>query len=136
LLLGGGYTRLLARRPNGKGRAAGKRRFRFLIEAREGRCRVEIYKQGSVYPFSPTTTAHYHYAVLGLNRWLSAGYATQAATEWHNPLSTGFISVFLYPDSVTGGQLRQALNEAVGELLASPQKNGAGQGARLLHGGE
>ena len=121
LLLGGGYTRLLARRPNGRVRAVDKLWFRFRIEAREGRYRVEIYNLGSGYPFS-TTTGHYDYASTEFNRWLSAGYATQAATERHNHLSAGFSEVNLHPDDVTGVQLKQALDEAVGELLTSLQK--------------
>jgi hypothetical protein len=112
----------LARRPNGKVRAVGKLWFRFRIEAREGRYRVEIYNLGSGCPFSPTTTAHYDYASSELNRWLSAGYATQDATERHNSLSAGFVDAALYPDSETSVQLKQSLDEAVGELLASLRK--------------
>jgi hypothetical protein len=120
LLLGGGYTRLLARRPNGKVRGATNLWFRFRIETREGRYRVEIYNLGPGYPFSNSTSLSF--APYELRRWLTSGAATQAATERHNPLNVGFADVSLYPDAQTGDQLKKALDEAVEELLASLRK--------------
>jgi len=120
LLLGGGYTHLLARRPNGNVREVTNLWFRFRIEAREGRYRVEIYNLGSGYPFS--NSVNLNFASYELRRWLTSGYATQAATERHNALSVGFADAALYPEGQTSGQLKKALDEAVEKLLVSLRK--------------
>ncbi len=120
LLLGSGYTWLQARRPNGKPGPSTLLWFRFRIEARAGRYRAEFAGFGTPYNFSSAADAHVSPAEL--NRWVRSGYATQAVSERHRPLSSGLDGIWFpnssYPNLALEQRARASLDEAVQALLA------------------
>jgi hypothetical protein len=117
LLLGSGYTSLVTSRPNGKVNQSGRLWFRFRIESREGRYRVEISNLGAVHESDYTETS---YRVSDLGRWVESGKAVERLSGRHSPLSQGLL--VYSPTPAQAVQIRAGLDEAVQVLLASLRK--------------
>lgn len=109
VLLGSGYTQAQARRSNGTRKPPVPLWFRFEVETREGRYRVELTDFGAVREFSAN-----QYAASGIAYWLADGHATQAASHRHSAPGQG-LDASVQPDQ----QVREAIDRAANELLAS-----------------
>jgi hypothetical protein len=118
LLLGSGYTSVVTSRPNGKVNQSGRLWFRFRIESREGRYRVEISNLGAVHGYTDYTASSYPVSELG--RWVESGKAVQGLSGRHSALSSGLL--LAAPTPAQAAQIRAGLDEAVHALLTSLHK--------------
>ena len=114
VLLGSGYTQAQARRPNGTLKNAVPLWFSFRVETREGRYRVEMTDFGAVREFNA-----YQYAASGIAYWLSDGHATRTASHRHSAPGQSLAASLDVNSAQANQQVREAIERAVNELLAS-----------------
>jgi hypothetical protein len=114
VLLGSGYTRVQTRRATGEVNQTDQLWFRFRIESREGRYRVELFDLGSARSYLDYST----YSLSDLGRWIESGQAVQDLSGRHNALSRGILGYYS-PTPKQAVQIRAGLEEAVQALLAS-----------------
>jgi hypothetical protein len=117
VVIGSGYSNFQVRRPNGKPGAGDYLWFRFRVETREGRYRIEISNLGSVYQFHDFSNPGY--AAYDLARWVHSAQATQALSERHQALSRGFSQISSYPTPEQATAIKAGLQQRVQELFAS-----------------
>ena len=116
LLLGSGYTQALPRRRNGTVKDPVPLWFRFRVEAREGRYRVELTDLANVQGFRIG-----EYAAGGIAAWLSAAHATRAASARHGAPGQALASLLGYGDAEEQAQIKRALDEAMTRVLSDLQ---------------
>jgi hypothetical protein len=117
VVIGSGYSRFQVRRPNGKPGASDYLWFRFRVETREGRYRIEVSNLGSVYRLSDSSSPGY--GAYDLARWVYSSQATQALSERHQALSRGFFKISSYPTPEQVTAIKAGLQESVQNLFAS-----------------
>lgn len=116
LLLGSGYTLARPRRRNGALKDPVALWFRFRVEARAGRYRVELTDLASVQGFRVG-----EYAAGGIAAWLSAAHATRAASARHGAPGQALASLLGYGDAEERAQVQTALDEAMNRVLSDLQ---------------
>ena len=114
LLLGSGYTQAQGRRPNGTIKNTVPLWFRFRIEARPGRYRVEITDFGAVRGFQGG-----QYAAQGLAFWLRDSYATRTASTRHSEPDQSLTAPPGDSSARTATMVKEAIERAVQELFTS-----------------
>jgi hypothetical protein len=114
LLLGSGYTRVQTRRANGEVNQTDRLWFRFRIESREGRYRVELFNLGSARGYLDYT----NYSLSDIGRWIESSQAVQELSGRHYALSRGILGYYS-PTPKQAVLIRASLDEAVQSLLAS-----------------
>jgi hypothetical protein len=117
VVIGSGYSNFQVRRPNGKPGASDDLWFRFRVETREGRYRIEVSNLGAVYQFYDSSSPGY--AAYDLARWVHSAHATQALSKRHQALSRGFSQIGSYPTPEQAKAIKAGLQESVNELFAS-----------------
>lgn len=117
VVIGSGYSSFQVQRPNGKPGASDYLWFRFRVETREGRYRIEVSNLGSVYSFHDSSSPGY--AAYDLARWVHSTQATQALSERHQALSSGFSQISLYPTPAQATAIKAGLQQSVQNLFAS-----------------
>lgn len=116
LLLGSGYTQARSRWRNGAVKNTVALWFRFRVEAREGRYRVELTDLARVQDFTAG-----QYAAGELAQWLSAAHATRAASARHGAPGQAPVSLLGYSDAEEQAQVKTALDEAMNRVLSDLQ---------------
>lgn len=114
LLLGSGYMRVQTRRATGEVNQTDRLWFRFRIESREGRYRVELFNLGQARGYQGYTT----YSLSDIGRWIESGPAVQELSGRHEALSRGILGYYS-PTPKQAVLIRAGLEEAVQSLLAS-----------------
>jgi hypothetical protein len=117
VVIGSGYSSFQVRRPNGKLGDSDYFWFRFRVETREGRYRIEISNLGSVYRFYDASSPGY--GAYDLARWVHSAQATQALSERHQALSSGFSRISSYPTPKQATAIEAGLQESVQNLFTS-----------------
>lgn len=116
LLLGSGYTQAQSRRRNGAAKSLVPLWFRFRVETREGRYRVELTDLASVQDLSAG-----QYAAGDIAQWLSAGHATRAANWRHGAPGQALAALLGSGEPEEQAQVKAALDEAMSRVLSGLQ---------------
>lgn len=114
LLIGSGYTKVQSRRPNGTVKNSVSLWFRFRLETRDGRYRIEFTDLGSVRGFS-----YGQYASQDVGYWLGAGHATRVASTRHGVPGESLDNLLGTGDSEDRSKIKTAIDEAMNPLLST-----------------
>lgn len=116
LLLGSGYTQAQSRRFNGTIKNTVPLWFRFRVEAREGRYRVELTDLAPV---------QYHsagqFAIGGIAEWLSAGHATRLASGRHGAPGQTLAALLGSGEPEEQARVKASIDEAMNRVLSGLQ---------------
>ena len=113
LLLGSGYTQAQSRRRNGTVKNTVPFWFRFRVETRAGRYRVELTD------LAPTQSFHGgQFAAGDIAEWLSSGHATRAASARHGAPGQALPGT---GEPEEQAQVKAALDEAMNRVLSGLQ---------------
>lgn len=115
LLLGSGYTRVQQRRPNGKPTTGEAIWFRFRLETRAGRYRLEMTDLRTVEGFKGG-----QFAAQDIGFWLASGHATRLASSRHSAF--GLQPADLATKPGTAGQVTTILDQTMQQLFTSLQQ--------------
>lgn len=114
LLIGSGYTLAYSYRANSKVKNSVPLWFRFRLEARDGRCRLELTDFGSVRTFLGA-----QYASNDIGRWMASGLATRDASDRHSAPGQTMASLVGGNNLASQRQVKNAIDQATAALFAS-----------------
>ena len=117
VVVGNDYSSFQVRRRNGKPGESDKFWFRFRVETRERRYRIEVSNVGSVYRFSDSLSPGY--GAYDLARWVHSARGTHALSERQQALSSGFYWPYSFPIPKQALAIEAGLQEGVQNLFTS-----------------
>lgn len=114
LLIGSGYTLAYSYRPSGKVKNTVPLWFRFRLETRDGRYRLELTDFGSTQGFYSG-----QYASNGIGHWLASSHATRQASARHSAPGETMTALIGDGSLDSRRQVKTAIEQATVALFAS-----------------